>query len=109
MTCDEDGIWSVKLAGDWAGFYYMYRITHDDQRIEVVVDPYARAVSPNGQRTAIIDLDTTHPPDWELDVKPVFSGRWTPSFMNCMCVIFPPIPMPTFRIKGNFWPSPLRD
>jgi len=72
MTRDEDGIWSVKLAGDWAGYYYMYRITHEDQRTEVAVDPYARAVSANGQRTAIIDLDTTHPPDWELDVKPVF-------------------------------------
>ncbi|WP_413373072.1 type I pullulanase [Paenibacillus taichungensis] len=72
MTRDPDGIWSVQLEGDWAGHYYMYHITHDDQHIVVAPDPYARAVSANGQRTAIIDLDTTNPVDWEEDVKPVF-------------------------------------
>lgn len=72
MTRDPDGIWSVQLEGDWAGHYYMYSITHDDQHVAVAPDPYARAVSANGQRTAIIDLDTTDPVDWEEDVKPVF-------------------------------------
>ncbi|WP_339236869.1 type I pullulanase [Paenibacillus sp. FSL R5-0517] len=72
LTRDADGIWTLELTGDWAGYYYMYRITHNDQRIEVVVDPYARAVTANGQRTAIIDPDTTNPVDWELDVKPAF-------------------------------------
>ncbi|WDQ32504.1 type I pullulanase [Paenibacillus marchantiae] len=72
MTRDPDGIWSLQLEGDWAGHYYMYHITHDDQHSAVAPDPYARAVSANGQRTAIIDLDTTNPVDWEEDVKPVF-------------------------------------
>ncbi|MCG7376310.1 type I pullulanase [Paenibacillus sp. ACRSA] len=72
MAQDPDGIWSLKLEGNWAGYYYMYQVTHADQRIEVVADPYARAVSANGQRTAIIDLEDTHPVDWEQDVKPTF-------------------------------------
>ncbi|QOS80680.1 type I pullulanase [Paenibacillus sp. JNUCC31] len=72
MTRDPDGIWSVQLEGDWAGHYYMYHIMHDDQRVEVAPDPYARAVSANGQRMAIIDPSTTNPVDWEEDVKPVF-------------------------------------
>ncbi|WP_440111802.1 type I pullulanase [Paenibacillus sp. QZ-Y1] len=72
MTRDPDGIWSIQLEGDWAGHYYMYHITHDDEHIKVAPDPYAHAVSANGQRTAIIDLGTTNPMDWEEDTKPVF-------------------------------------
>ncbi|WP_128103217.1 type I pullulanase [Paenibacillus sp. DCT19] len=72
MAREADGIWSLSLEGNWAGYYYMYQVTHADERIEVVADPYARAVSANGQRTAIIDLEDTHPMDWEQDVKPTF-------------------------------------
>ncbi|MCM3133554.1 type I pullulanase [Paenibacillus polysaccharolyticus] len=72
MTRDPDGIWQRTLSGDWAGHFYMYRIVHHDQGVEVVADPYARAVTANGQRTAIIDLNMTHPEGWDQDVKPAF-------------------------------------
>ncbi|WP_342552419.1 type I pullulanase [Paenibacillus sp. FSL R7-0652] len=72
MKRDTDGIWQLTLSGDWAGYYYMYRIVHQDQRVEIAADPYGRAVTANGQRTAIIDLDTTDPEGWDQDVKPSF-------------------------------------
>ncbi|CAI6078385.1 Glycogen debranching enzyme [Paenibacillus sp. JJ-100] len=72
MTRDADGIWHLQLTGDWAGYYYMYRIVHDHEHVECVVDPYAKAVTANGQRTAIIDLKSTNPPGWDDDVKPAF-------------------------------------
>ncbi|WP_429349972.1 type I pullulanase [Paenibacillus sp. 4624] len=72
MTRDPDGIWELNLSGDWAGHFYMYRIVHHDQRVEIAADPYARAVTANGQRTAIIDLNLTHPEGWDQDVKPAF-------------------------------------
>ncbi|MBU5355555.1 type I pullulanase [Paenibacillus barcinonensis] len=72
MVRDADGIWQVTLAGDWAGYFYMYRIVHDNQQEHVVADPYSKAVTANGQRTAIIDWSETHPEDWDEDVKPAF-------------------------------------
>ncbi|WP_434756456.1 type I pullulanase [Paenibacillus amylolyticus] len=72
MTRDTEGIWQLTLSGDWAGHFYMYHIVHEDQRVEVAGDPYAKAVTANGQRTAIIDLETTDPEGWDQDVKPSF-------------------------------------
>ena len=66
----------------------MYRIVHEDERVEVAADPYAKAVTANGQRTAIIDLNTTHPEGWENDVKPSFYIRLMLSSMNYMYEIF---------------------
>ncbi len=74
MKSEEGGVWQCEQHGDLAGQYYMYRATFADGSVQYAVDPYARAVSPNGQRTAIIDLQTTNPEGWENDVKPRMSS-----------------------------------
>lgn len=70
MVRTPDGVWSVKVAGDLHGTYYMYRIAWEQGRYTYAVDPYARAVSANGCRGAIVDLARTNPPGWENDIKP---------------------------------------
>lgn len=71
MNRDGHGVWSIELEGDWNRYYYMYRLEWADHSIHYATDPYARAVSANGQRTAIIDLDRTNPDGWEQDEGPV--------------------------------------
>ncbi|WP_339274194.1 type I pullulanase [Paenibacillus sp. FSL W8-0426] len=72
MTRSAEGIWSLRLEGDWNSHYYMYRLVHEDGRVAIAPDPYAHAVTANGQRTAIIDMDATNPADWENDARPAF-------------------------------------
>ncbi|WP_025716294.1 type I pullulanase [Paenibacillus sp. 1-18] len=70
MSRDDRGVWSIALEGDWNGHYYMYRLEWADSTVHYVADPYATAVSANGQRTVIIDLAQTNPDGWEEDMGP---------------------------------------
>lgn len=64
------GVWETKLSGDLKGRYYMYRAVFADGNVTEAVDPYATAVSANGLRTAIIDLQDTNPEKWGEDEAP---------------------------------------
>jgi pullulanase len=68
------GVWSVSVDGDLSGKYYLYRFEFADGRVNWGVDPYAKAVSANGQRGAIVNLADTIPAGWKPSVKPAFSG-----------------------------------
>jgi pullulanase len=70
MIKDIDGVWSSYCAGDLKGKFYMYKTEFADGKVHYVVDPYAKAVSANGARTAIIDLQSSDPLGWDEDVKP---------------------------------------
>lgn len=70
MCRDNRGVWSAELEGDWNRYYYMYRLEWADGTVHYAVDPYATAVSANGQRTAIIDLAHTNPDGWKQDTGP---------------------------------------
>lgn len=70
MQRREGGVWEVRLNGDLKGKYYMYRAVFADGTLNEAVDPYARAVSANGMRTAIVDLGDTDPVSWSSDVSP---------------------------------------
>lgn len=64
------GVWSGTVSGDLRGHFYMYKVEFADGTVNYAVDPYAVAVSANGQRTAIIDLRDTNPSTWTPDMKP---------------------------------------
>ncbi|MCR3761600.1 type I pullulanase [Clostridium felsineum] len=66
---EENGLWTLILNGDFKGFCYNYRVTRYNETLEVV-DPYAKAVGVNGLRGAILDLNSTNPPNWKKDSKP---------------------------------------
>ncbi|MBO2943346.1 type I pullulanase [Paenibacillus sp. F411] len=70
MLIKGNGVWETNVSGDWAGWYYMYRIRQQDGQLHEAVDPYARAVSANGRRGAIVDPAQCSPDGWESDTRP---------------------------------------
>jgi len=71
MTRDNaTGVWSAVVEGDWKGWYYLYKVEFSDGTTTYANDPYARAASVNGLKTAIVDLSTTDPVHWNPESKP---------------------------------------
>ena len=74
MNKDLNGTWVVKVLGDMKGFFYVFKVQINDQWLNEVPDPYAKAVGINGKRAMIVDLRETNPVDWEKDKSPVFKN-----------------------------------
>jgi pullulanase len=72
MTRSENGVWSINVQDDLLNKFYLYKVEFADGTTNYAVDPYARSTSPNGQRTAIIDLDSTNPANFQPEVKPAY-------------------------------------
>jgi pullulanase len=70
----ETGVWSAAIRENLAGKFYLYRVEFADGTVNYAADPYARAVSANGRRMAIIDMKETGPPGWRPDHKPPFAA-----------------------------------
>ncbi len=70
MARSEEGVWIATLHGDKKNRYYMYKVEFADGTVNYAVDPYAQAVSANGQRGAIIDLSSTNPVGFGETGKP---------------------------------------
>ena len=70
MEKDESGVWSSYFSDDLNGLFYMYKTEFADGTPRYAVDPYAKAVTANGARTAIVDLKSTNPVGWYEDAKP---------------------------------------
>lgn len=77
MAPDCDGTWLATVPGDLAGMCYMYRVDLGGA-VNEAVDPYARALTANGVRGVIVDLDATNPEGWERDVRPPFAAHGSP-------------------------------
>jgi len=73
----KTGVWSARVKGNLEGKFYLYRVEFADGTVNWAADPYARAVSANGQRMAIVNLKSANPPDWQPAQKPPFkAGAW---------------------------------
>ncbi|MDF0727033.1 type I pullulanase [Cytobacillus sp. S13-E01] len=70
MTRSANGVWSTTINEDLNNKYYMYKVEFADGKTNYAVDPYAFAVSANGQRSAIIDLNSSNPSNWNPTSKP---------------------------------------
>ena len=68
MTAEDNGIFSLKLKGDYNGVYYTYLFTRDDSAIETV-DIYGKASGINSGRSMVIDLKNTDPDGWKADKR----------------------------------------
>lgn len=75
MKSDINGTWIAELAGDKDGQVYTYKVEVGGNSNEVV-DPYARAVTLNGKRGVVVNLESTNPSNWK-GTKPSFSGKPT--------------------------------
>ncbi|MBQ2441664.1 MAG: type I pullulanase, partial [Paludibacteraceae bacterium] len=62
--------WQTTVKGDLAGKFYTVRSFQNGEWAPEAPGIFAKAVSVNGQRAAIIDLNATNPEGWELDVRP---------------------------------------
>lgn len=76
LTMDEQtGVWSVTIEGDLKNVYYTYSVTSPNSLVNGVettretTDPYSKAVGVNGDRSMVVDLDSTDPQGWEDDQR----------------------------------------
>ena len=61
MTKDTTtGVWSVKIDGDLKNVYYTY-VVNVYGNVKETQDVYSKAVGVNGNRSMVVDLDSTRP------------------------------------------------
>jgi len=61
-----NGVWQIRLAGDFKGLFYTIRV-NDGEWLNETPGVDARAVGANGKRALIFDPQETHPEGWEDD------------------------------------------
>ena len=66
---EDQGVWSLTLAGDLHGVYYDYEVTVEGITRRTA-DPYAAAAGCNGARSMAVDLSRTDPEGFEEDCAP---------------------------------------
>ena len=67
----ENDFWTASVKGNLAGKYYTVRSFQNGEWAPEAPGIFAKAVSINGQRAAIIDFSKTNPEGWAQDVRPV--------------------------------------
>lgn len=60
MEQTDIGVWEVRLPGDQHKTVYTYHLTFSDGTNHSTQDPYSRAVIINGNKSVILDPDTTY-------------------------------------------------
>ena len=70
LTKGSNDFWKATVKGDWAGQFYTIRSYQNGEWSAESPGIFAKAVSVNGQRAAILDWKTTSPEGWEKDVRP---------------------------------------
>ena len=69
----ENDFWTATVKGDLAGKYYTVRSFQNGEWGLESPGIFAKAVSVNGQRAAIIDFKATDPEGWEKDLRPAMT------------------------------------
>ncbi len=67
------GVWSTTLNGDYKNVYYTYLVTVNGS-INETQDIYSQATGVNGNRSMVVDLDSTDPDGWESDNHVLFDS-----------------------------------
>ncbi|MBQ9296713.1 MAG: type I pullulanase [Paludibacteraceae bacterium] len=65
-----DNFWTAVAEGDQLGKFYTVRSFQNGEWAPESPGIFAKAVSVNGQRAAIIDMKTTDPAGWNMDTRP---------------------------------------
>ncbi|MEE1282647.1 MAG: alpha-amylase family glycosyl hydrolase, partial [Acutalibacteraceae bacterium] len=69
----SNNVWSVTVQGDLKNIYYTYSITNNGTTRETQ-DVYSLATGVNGNRSMIVDLDSTDPEGWDTDKHVLFNN-----------------------------------
>ncbi len=64
MTKADNGVWCIKLDGDYAHRYYNYKIKINGREDETT-DPYTKGSTANGNKGMIVDFNSLNPKGWE--------------------------------------------
>ena len=67
------GMWSVTVNGDLKNIYYTYLVTVNGTTNETQ-DVYSKATGVNGNRSMVVDLDSTDPDGWDSDNHVLFNN-----------------------------------
>lgn len=70
MTRSDGGTWVASSTKQLYGNFYTFSILYDGQWLKETPGVWAKAVGPNGERAAIIDLTDTNPEGWSDDRGP---------------------------------------
>lgn len=70
---EEENVWRVEVNEDLNKVYYRYEIKIGNN-VNVVTDPYSKAVAANGQYSMVLDLEETNPEGWDIDKKPALKA-----------------------------------
>lgn len=65
-----DGMWTTEAEGDFKGMFYTFNVKINGVWQGDSPGVMAKAVGVNGDRAAVVDLNTTNPKGWENDVRP---------------------------------------
>jgi pullulanase len=65
-----EGLWGATADGDLKGQFYTFQVKVDGSWLAETPGLWAKAVSVNGRRAAIIDMKETNPEGWTADVRP---------------------------------------
>lgn len=66
----DNDFWTASVKGDLAGKFYTVRSFQNGEWAPEAPGIFAKAVSVNGQRAAILDLNATNPEGWDADIRP---------------------------------------
>lgn len=56
LSRKQNGVWTLKLSGDWKNAIYIYQVVNSEILLETI-DPYAKASTPNGLESVLLDPD----------------------------------------------------
>ena len=73
LTRDKQDFYRATVKGDQAGKYYTVRSYQNGEWAAESPGIFAKAVSVNGARAAIIDMRKTDPQGWENDIRPAMT------------------------------------
>ncbi len=73
LTKGANDFWTATVKGDLAGKYYTVRSFQNGEWGLESPGIFAKAVSINGQKAAIIDMKATDPENWDKDVRPAMT------------------------------------
>ena len=74
MKEDDGGMWRTEVSGDLNGQFYTFDVKVEGAWLGDTPGVWAKAVGVNGDRAAILDLDTTDPEGWASDTRPALKS-----------------------------------
>jgi len=69
------GNWTHTLPGDWEGYYYTFKVKVNNNWLNEVPDPSAKAAGVNGLRGMIVNMKSTNPSNWDFDKYPLLKNQ----------------------------------